>query len=66
MGNVPGHPGENTYCHACGKAVIKRSLFAIVEAAMKDGACAHCGTEIPGRFAPGALKPSSGGRFPFF
>ena len=29
MGNVPGHPGENTYCPNCDTAVIKRNSFDI-------------------------------------
>lgn len=51
LGNVPGHPGENTYCHGCGELVIRRSGMAVSRMEMAGGACRHCGTRIPGRFA---------------
>ena len=31
IGNVPGHTGENTYCPSCGKIIIKRSGYSILE-----------------------------------
>jgi pyruvate formate lyase activating enzyme len=48
VGNVPGHPGNNTYCPSCGKACIERSGFFVVAVRMKDGRCASCGTRIAG------------------
>jgi pyruvate formate lyase activating enzyme len=48
IGNVPGHEGEHTFCHACGKRIIERVGYHLGAIAMKDGACAHCGTHIPG------------------
>ncbi|MFQ6101153.1 MAG: AmmeMemoRadiSam system radical SAM enzyme [Anaerolineae bacterium] len=48
VGNVPGHPGNNTYCPACGKAIIVRQGFTVVEYHLRDGACAYCGEPIPG------------------
>ncbi|MHC4606603.1 MAG: AmmeMemoRadiSam system radical SAM enzyme [Planctomycetota bacterium] len=65
MGNVPGHPGEDTYCHACGELIIRRSIFAITKAWVKDGKCARCGAEIPGRFPEGEIGPSGGRLRPF-
>ncbi|MBI2901020.1 MAG: AmmeMemoRadiSam system radical SAM enzyme [Planctomycetes bacterium] len=50
MGNVPGHPGEDTYCHGCGECVIRRRGFAVAKALLRDGRCPKCGTAIPGRF----------------
>ncbi|NPA47832.1 MAG: AmmeMemoRadiSam system radical SAM enzyme [Thermococci archaeon] len=47
VGNIPGHEGENTYCPRCGKPVIVRRGFEIIESHVKDGKCAHCGEEIP-------------------
>ena len=47
-GNVPGHPGENTYCPKCGKPVITRLGFRIAEMNLTDGTCAACGTPIAG------------------
>ena len=48
IGNVPGHEAENTYCPKCGKAVIRRSGYSIVENSLKNGKCPYCGTRIPG------------------
>ena len=31
LGNVPGHPGENTYCPGCGKLLVRRFGMAIAE-----------------------------------
>jgi pyruvate formate lyase activating enzyme len=30
IGNVPGHPGENTYCPKCGRVVIGRHHFSLI------------------------------------
>lgn len=51
LGNVPGHPGENTYCYQCKVLLIKRSVFAIVENRLADGRCPECGARIAGRFS---------------
>ncbi|MBP7865214.1 MAG: AmmeMemoRadiSam system radical SAM enzyme [Acidobacteria bacterium] len=51
VGNVPGHPLENTYCHACRKMVIRRVGFTVVSREIRDGKCASCGTVIPGIFS---------------
>ncbi|MBN2708323.1 MAG: AmmeMemoRadiSam system radical SAM enzyme [Calditrichaceae bacterium] len=48
IGNVPGHPAENTYCHKCNKKIVERSGFTINSILIKDGKCAYCGTKIPG------------------
>jgi len=29
LGNIPGHPGENTYCPNCGQPVIERYGYTI-------------------------------------
>jgi len=47
-GNVPGHPGENTYCHSCREMLIQRVGFSIVKNIIKDGKCPKCGAKIPG------------------
>ncbi|MBN1480940.1 AmmeMemoRadiSam system radical SAM enzyme [candidate division KSB1 bacterium] len=47
-GNVPGDPGENTYCPNCGEIVIRRIGFSVVDRSIKEGACAACGTKIAG------------------
>jgi pyruvate formate lyase activating enzyme len=48
VGNVPGHPGNNTYCPSCGKICIERSSFFVVSVTMKNGKCSSCGTRIAG------------------
>jgi pyruvate formate lyase activating enzyme len=47
-GNVPGHPGENTYCPSCQKAVIRRDGYRIKENRLKAGQCGYCQTPIAG------------------
>jgi pyruvate formate lyase activating enzyme len=51
LGNLPGHPGENTYCHHCGRLLIKREVFTVKVYHLKGNTCPHCGTLIPGRFS---------------
>jgi pyruvate formate lyase activating enzyme len=63
IGNVPGHPWEDTYCHHCGERVIRRRGFAVAQATLRDGKCPACSTAIPGRFQT-AIDPTSGERRP--
>lgn len=48
IGNVPGNIGENTYCPACKKTIIKRVGYNILEVNMKKGRCRFCGERIDG------------------
>jgi len=48
VGNVPGHPGNHTYCPQCGKIVIKRTGFFVEEMHLKDGCCSYCNEAIAG------------------
>jgi len=48
VGNVPGHPGNHTYCPKCGKVVIERRGFLIEEMHIVEGRCEHCQTGIAG------------------
>jgi pyruvate formate lyase activating enzyme len=48
VGNVPGHPGNNTYCPKCGQAVIERTGFFVTDVHLKGHGCAECGTAIAG------------------
>jgi pyruvate formate lyase activating enzyme len=48
LGNVPGHPGNSTYCPDCGKIVIQRIGMAVASNRLRDGACRECGRKIPG------------------
>ena len=51
VGNVPGHPGGNTYCPKCKKMVINRVSYHIDTSGLKNGACKSCGCPIPGVWA---------------
>jgi pyruvate formate lyase activating enzyme len=47
VGNVPGHPLENTYCPGCGAMAVKRYGFDITGWYLdKDNKCKKCGTKI--------------------
>lgn len=48
IGNVPGHPAENTYCPRCKKIVIGRIGYYVNENNIKNGKCKFCGLAIPG------------------
>jgi pyruvate formate lyase activating enzyme len=48
VGNVPGHPGNHTYCPRCHARVIARADFFVLESKMKNGRCAACGCAIAG------------------
>jgi len=48
LGNVPGHPGESTYCPKCKGVVIGRYSFQITQWNLdKDNKCKNCGNRIP-------------------
>ncbi len=48
VGNMPGHPGNNTYCPVDKKLLIKRIGYQILENNIIDGKCRFCQTKIPG------------------
>jgi len=50
LGNVPGHPAENTCCPKCGNIVIMRTGYEILKNDIKDGKCGFCGNGIAGRW----------------
>lgn len=47
-GNVPGDPGESTYCPKCNQIVIERFGYTIQKIRVKEGRCLLCNTPIPG------------------
>jgi pyruvate formate lyase activating enzyme len=63
VGNLPGHPAQDTYCHACGELLVRRAAFAITGGRLESGRCGRCSAEIPGRFEPGPLVITKGQRF---
>ena len=48
IGNVPGHPAENTYCPVCKKSLITRTGYIIRDINISDHRCGFCKTEIAG------------------
>jgi pyruvate formate lyase activating enzyme len=50
LGNAPGHPWENTFCHRCDAVLIERHVFDIRQNRIVGGKCPDCGVSIPGRF----------------
>lgn len=50
LGNVPGHPGNNTYCYNCGEMLIQREGLDVTLYRISDTKCPECGTVIYGRF----------------
>jgi len=48
LGNVPGHPAESTYCPGCGKVLVKRFGYQVLEYNLDDmNRCGACGTGTP-------------------
>lgn len=43
VGNVPGHPYENTYCPSCGRLLVERYGLELVKADIQDDRCPGCG-----------------------
>ncbi|MFH1134168.1 MAG: AmmeMemoRadiSam system radical SAM enzyme [Nanoarchaeota archaeon] len=48
VGNVRSGEGEHTICPSCGKAVIRRKGYVILENALKQGKCPGCGIKVAG------------------
>jgi len=53
LGNVPGHPGNHTYCHHCGNRVVERRGYRIPDYHLENGRCRYCDTRIPGVWQAG-------------
>lgn len=49
-GNNPGQPGEHTYCPECGRVLIRRHGYAVLEDRLTPtgGSCPWDGTKVPG------------------
>lgn len=48
IGNVMGHEGENTYCPGCGKIIVRRVGYHILDVRIHNGKCDFCQRSIPG------------------
>jgi pyruvate formate lyase activating enzyme len=55
VGNVHDREGDATYCPSCGRAVIARDWYEILEYRLDaQGRCGFCGAAVPGRFGASA------------
>jgi pyruvate formate lyase activating enzyme len=48
VGNVPGHEGNNTYCHNCRKLLVERKGYLIPIYNLAGNRCKFCKSVIPG------------------
>lgn len=48
VGNVPGHPGNHTYCPSCGKVCVERNGFFVTRMEVQNGRCRYCQAEVAG------------------
>jgi pyruvate formate lyase activating enzyme len=48
IGNVPGHPAQNTYCPQCKRMLVERVGFTAGQMLICEGSCPFCQQSIPG------------------
>lgn len=48
IGNVPGHKYNSTFCPKCGRRIIHRVHFQVLENNVVEGRCKFCKHKIPG------------------
>ncbi|HXZ78405.1 MAG TPA: AmmeMemoRadiSam system radical SAM enzyme [Terriglobales bacterium] len=48
IGNVPGHPAENTYCPKCRRMLVERVGLTARQMLIRKNACPFCQQPIPG------------------
>jgi pyruvate formate lyase activating enzyme len=48
IGNVPGHPAQNTYCPQCKKLLVERVGFTASQMLIRKDSCPFCHHPIPG------------------
>ena len=48
VGNVPGHPAQNTYCPKCRKMLVERVGFTASKVLIRKNKCPFCQEPIPG------------------
>jgi len=50
LGNVPGHPGEHTFCPNCDTILVQRGLLRVLNCSVTPGGyCPRCKQEIAGQ-----------------
>ena len=50
VGNVPGHPAQDTVCPECGETLITRKGYMVALSNIKNGRCRTCNTLVPGEW----------------
>jgi len=48
IGNVPGHPAQNTYCPGCQRMLVERTGFTAIQTLIQKNRCPYCQQEIAG------------------
>ncbi len=48
VGNMPSHPGNNTYCPSCQDLAIERHGYEIIRNQAPKGICKKCNHQLPG------------------
>jgi len=48
IGNVPGHPANSTFCPQCGRTLIERVHFSVMDNHIREARCPFCGGEVCG------------------
>jgi len=48
IGNIPENAGEDTICPVCGKLLVKRTGYTVLEDNIIKGKCKFCGAKISG------------------
>jgi len=48
IGNVPGHPAQNTYCPKCRHMLVERVGLTATQMLIRKGSCPFCRQPIPG------------------
>jgi len=48
IGNVPGHPAQNTYCPKCRKMLVERVGFTASQMLIRNNSCPFCRNPVPG------------------
>lgn len=56
IGNVPGHPRNNTFCPSCKEMVIQRVGLMVVTNKIEAGECGYCGYALPGVWGQAATR----------
>jgi len=51
IGNVPGHLRNSTFCPFCGRRIIHRTHFDVLEMNLNNGRCGFCNTLVAGKWA---------------